>query len=68
MKAMAIAILTPIFSGLLLAASGMYIDVQELKAKEPLRQNQLDRIEVKLDTITDYLMNTKSVIIKKRGK
>lgn len=69
MKSMAVAILTPVFSGLIFALFAMYIDVQELKAKEPIRIKQLDRIEEKLDTITGYLIEPNSVkIIKKRGK
>ena len=68
MKALAIAILTPIISGLLLAGVGMYVDVQEIKAKEPLKQSQLDRMENKLDNITNYLISPDSAIIKKRGK
>jgi len=69
MKTMAYTLLTTFATGLFAALVGMYADVQGLKAKEPLKQQQLNRIENKIDNITNYLIESKSVnIIKKRGK
>ena len=68
MKTMAYTILTTIITGLIAGVSGMYIDVQELKAKEPIKEKQLDRIENKIDSIQGFLMQRNSVNIIKRGK
>lgn len=68
MKAAAIAILTPIFSVLIAALFGMYLDVQEIKAMEPMREKQIDRMEKKLDRLIDYHLNNNDVTILKRGK
>lgn len=67
MKSFAVAILVPVFSGLILALSTMYIDVKELKATEPVRIKQMDRMELKIDKLIDYHMQPNNVnIIKKR--
>jgi len=68
MKAMAWTLLTTLITGLMATLSGMYTDVQSLKATEPMQTKQLNRIETKLDTITDYLINKDGVRIEKRSK
>lgn len=68
MRAIAVAVLVPIFSGLIVAIAGMYTDVQVLMAKEPVRIKQLDRMERKIDKLIDYQLQLKDGNILKRGK